>query len=665
MKSFYIFAFFFYFGSYAIAQPSQSETDSLATMSLEELLQLDVDVQIGNTSGNSLFMSPSTVTVITSLEIELYNYQTVSEAIQSVAGFDVYRTYLKRNIPTSRGILQDHYSNKVLLLIDGVPTWNAVTGESCLDRISMMDIDRIEILKGPASVLYGTNAYSGAINIVLKKREQNGSTFQMGYGMNDSWQTGVNTSIAKGNFKTFVSVNASDNIGHKRTFIDEKGVSGEISDHLKQQNVNLHTQYKSHSLLCNVFDVWESYYGVTPLYTSGAGNDQMVQGYLLNYSFDKQISNKFRIKVGAYYDFNHRDISRTKDNSIKAEITGNRKGAYLSANYKLNDNFSFDLGADYDYRFADDYRNYYTKNDSTQTDNQMDDSNLDEYSIFAQAQYTKNKFVLMFGNRITQNEKFGINYCPRATGVYAFDKNNSVKFIFGESYRAPALFEIYFYSPSTVIGVPYLKPEKSRSFELAYLTQFNNFYIQALVYHSIYYNKIQRSTDSTLVLPDNTLNTKKLNVYTNVNSFVADGIEIELKYANPRIISGFVNYNYILGNEGDKSTIENHYNFKYVPKHTISAGMYRTFFEKLTISTTYNFFDVMHSPVKTLGQHHLIDANILFKHKFLKIKMSHTLSCKNIFDTNFRIPEYTRRKTVNDIPYGTYRMILYSIKFDF
>ena len=148
---------------------SDSTEIEIAFVSLQELLEMGID--IASFKEQTIFNTPSTVSVIDKETIKRFNFNTISEALNTVAGFSVMRTYLKRNLPTSRGILQDHYANKVLVMINNIPTWHAGTGEGSIDRVDIADVERIEVLKGPASVLYGTNAYSGAINIVLKKPE--------------------------------------------------------------------------------------------------------------------------------------------------------------------------------------------------------------------------------------------------------------------------------------------------------------------------------------------------------------------------------------------------------------------------------------------------------------------------------------------------------------
>ena len=174
----------------------------------EEDFFWDIDVQVASTQSENIFNAPSSVSVIDKEMIEQYNFSSVAEAIQTISGMSVTRTYLKRQLPTSRGILQDHYANKVLVLINGIPIWNAVTGEGNIERININDVERIEVLKGPASVLYGTNAYSGAVNIVMKNTGDNHSEGHMDIGTNGSFGAGANVFATKNDFSIFVSGNS-------------------------------------------------------------------------------------------------------------------------------------------------------------------------------------------------------------------------------------------------------------------------------------------------------------------------------------------------------------------------------------------------------------------------------------------------------------------------
>ena len=78
------------------------------------------------------------------------------------------------------------------------------------------------------------------------------------------------------------------------------------------------------------------------------------------------------------------------------------------------------------------------------------------------------------------------------------DKNNTIKFIAGQSFRTPNFFELYFRTPDskTAVGNDDLEPEKANTLELGYQYADKNFYLQALAYHSIYKNKIHRVNQS-------------------------------------------------------------------------------------------------------------------------------------------------------------------------
>src|SRR5512141_1447339 len=110
----------------ALAQaPPKAPAKGPGEVTIQDLMGLKV--QVGSLEGSDLLSAPSIVTVIDAATIREFNLQSVAEAVNLVAGFSVLRTHLKRDLPTGRGLIQDHYANKVLVLINGVPTWMSVT----------------------------------------------------------------------------------------------------------------------------------------------------------------------------------------------------------------------------------------------------------------------------------------------------------------------------------------------------------------------------------------------------------------------------------------------------------------------------------------------------------------------------------------------------------
>ncbi|MCK5688509.1 TonB-dependent receptor plug domain-containing protein, partial [Myxococcota bacterium] len=197
-----------------------------AEMSLEDLL--GVAVEISSTKAQTIFSTPSTVSVIDRSAIQSFGFTSVADAVERVAGVSVLRTYLKRNIPTIRGVLQTHYANKVLVLIDGVPAWHAVTGEGSLDRVGIDMVERIEVLRGPASVLYGTNAYSGAINIVTRRATKTGGSLDFSAGDKRSTSAAASYSYIDGDLKFFVGASGNDEQGDSYLYKDYQDVEGRV-----------------------------------------------------------------------------------------------------------------------------------------------------------------------------------------------------------------------------------------------------------------------------------------------------------------------------------------------------------------------------------------------------------------------------------------------------
>ena len=89
------------------AQELENDPEELEQLDLKDLLNIKIDVS--SAKAKNIFNTPSTVSIITKEMIKDYNFRTITEAIQILAGFAVYPTYHKRDLPSGRGILQNQY----------------------------------------------------------------------------------------------------------------------------------------------------------------------------------------------------------------------------------------------------------------------------------------------------------------------------------------------------------------------------------------------------------------------------------------------------------------------------------------------------------------------------------------------------------------------------
>ena len=651
---------FFLFAINLSAQEPQKNKSAkeLLDLSVEELLNLDVELQVSSNKSNNLFNSPSTVTVIDKKTIQEYNFQTIPEALQTVAGVMVSRTYLKKDIPVARGMLQGHYANKILILINGIPTFNAITGEGILSRLNINAVERIEILKGPASVLYGTNAYSGAINIVLKKKLDGRIEAHTGIGSWNAYPIGVNAMVSIKDLNIIVSGNSYKNHHQATYFKDENNETGYIDDLSVNTDFTFSANYKAHKLLINGYRNMEGYLGVTPNFTSGAGNEHKLNGYLVSYNFTKNLSDKFTLDYKLSDDWNHRQLSRTRNDSIWSKINGNRIFSSLTGMYEIGNWLTIEFGNLLDYRKSKEYSNFINQTRKTISKNNLYNRSVIEHAYFLQLYLSLKNISATVGGRYTANSLFGSNISPRVSLAWQINQNNSLKTIYGESYRAPTLFEQYFINTdSTVFGNLNLKPEKNHSIEIAYLTKRYNFFIQLLSYYSYQMNKIDRSISD--VYTNNRVYPNQFQ-YHNQKSFSSYGTEIEIKYNNPKIISSYANYTFCVGSFTDSLDFNNLSNLKFTPKHQYSFGLGKNLFKRFLASATYNGWSAVNGPIDKIPAQNMLNLSIGIKQRYTWFHLTHTLSFKNILDQRVDIPEYVRGN-LNQVPLENGLSIFYTL----
>jgi outer membrane receptor protein involved in Fe transport len=142
----------------------------LTRLSIEELL--DVEVYSASKFVQKITEAPSAVTIITAADIKTYGYRTLADVLRSVRGMDVSydRTYSYLGVRGS-GRAGD-YNSRVLLLLDGFRLNDPVYDQASIGTEGVVDVDlieRIEIVRGPGSSIYGSNAVLGVINIITKR----------------------------------------------------------------------------------------------------------------------------------------------------------------------------------------------------------------------------------------------------------------------------------------------------------------------------------------------------------------------------------------------------------------------------------------------------------------------------------------------------------------
>lgn len=201
--------------------------ETLGVSSVDELFAMIMNKSVSSASkqDENSFTSPLATTVITREELRTYGATTIEDAFRLIPGMivtqkfnGVYDIHMRglNNLPDNNSLLYTE-NNNTLLMVDGRIVQNYITGAVMMDRlpISIEDVERIEVVRGACSALYGMNAVNGVINIITEKpsadsKEVSGS-FQMGNqstaiadiairkSINDKWSAGltINTQYRK------------------------------------------------------------------------------------------------------------------------------------------------------------------------------------------------------------------------------------------------------------------------------------------------------------------------------------------------------------------------------------------------------------------------------------------------------------------------------------
>jgi iron complex outermembrane receptor protein len=191
------------------------------SLSLEELGKIKISIATGNTT--TIEQAPAVATVITAQQIEAMGARTLDEILETVPGLHVSLSGTNRldSIYSIRGI-HTSFNPQVLLLINESPIqWPIQGGRPILFRQPVNNIERIEIIRGPGSAIYGADAFSGVINIITKSaKDIEGVEFGIRTGSFDYHEAWIQSGHQYNNWNTSFNINFQHSNGDADRKID-------------------------------------------------------------------------------------------------------------------------------------------------------------------------------------------------------------------------------------------------------------------------------------------------------------------------------------------------------------------------------------------------------------------------------------------------------------
>lgn len=533
---------------------------------------------------------PASVTVVSRKDIEQSDESSVLSSLKSLVpglfitergttGFGIF-TGSAGNI-SLRGI-GGTPTTEVLIAIDGHPQMMGINGHDLPDAYVSYNAENIEVIRGPASTVYGSNAMGGVINIITKEEKTNGfrADGSMMLGSYNTQKYMLSLRSKKDKLSGFVSANYDKTDGYRKNsafyLLNTFGKLGyEISKHYKVTADLSLSDYQS----------------TDPGPISNPATSDTLTADVMRGMTSLTLDNKYEKTSGKaklYYDFGHHEIyDGWQSDDFNAGFMADQSVEPWKGSI-------FTLGLDYKMYGGKAIR---TNNPLFHLDKKIQETAA---YLIGRQDMMEGRLTLDAGMRINLNSEYGNVWVPRA-GLSFRPKEISVwKISLAKGYRNPTMRELYVFAANED-----LRAESMMNYELSY-TQFSankRFRGEMAVYLSEGKNMIQTVVNGGIPK------------FYNTGSFRNKGLEVALQYRFPFSLNLFTNYSYIHSEKPILST----------PEHQLNAGADYSLGKMnvmLNLQEIRNFYlKVTGDPIKE--NFTLLDAKISYR--FLK---QLTLFCK-------------------------------------
>jgi outer membrane receptor for ferrienterochelin and colicins len=471
-------------GFCSYSQQTQPDSVDLYALSIEELMNITV---VSSTKTEmSIQKAPSVIRLFTKDDIQKMGFQTVREILDQIPGFEIQEYRAGHQLTWVRGV-QARYNNKVLLLIDGVPVRDSYYGNFNIDKmIPIESIDRIEIINGPGSVLYGANSFSGVISITTK---QDGKSISAEAGSFNSY--GVNAQYS------FKGIFANANIYKTDGFSPDLNSDGKVRVHDQSAtNQSIMASYNAGGLqLTGNYTNYQYPYTYRDSKSDYRFTRKPVYGSAA-YTF--KLGTNSSLKVQGFYNGFGFTIDKVKyasatTNDIKAIATEHLNTSLYGANAEyflsLNKN-EIVAGISMLNDHAQNIRSITTNEEGAAVHIEEEmltggKSNLTRSNLgfFIQDSYSLNeKFSLTSGIRYDVLSDFDNQFNYRIGLTGSFTENLYGKILYGTAYRIPSYREYI----DVVSYNDNLKPERLKTLEAQVGYMSNKMDINLTVYNNHY-----------------------------------------------------------------------------------------------------------------------------------------------------------------------------------
>jgi len=594
-------------------------------------------VTVTATRGNYLVTEvPVSTAIITNADFERTAAQTVGEVLESAGGVFIkdYGDIASMKTISMRGSTD----NQVLVLIDGQRLNNAQNASVDFNNIPLDKVEKIEIVKGGNSALYGANAVGGVVNIISKSAIH-GRPFA----------GNINTSFGSQGIQIY-SVGASQDIGkigyilsfkHLASdgdyeYEDATGVEQRLQNNdIKSNNVFL----KVHHYLGNnaklafstqYSKIEKGLYGSITYPTPKRRMDETIS--LNNLSFDGNFSPRLHLRANAYYHHTNDEIDDPENwdpSALFSRHKNNALGLELQNRFIVNKNILFTYG--YDFRVD--------KLESTQ----IGDKDRNTHGLYLQGEFQKtisnssllDKVVLIPAVRYDDYSDIGSQTSPKF-GIAVTRSGNiltTLRSNVGKSFRSPTFNDLYWPEDFWSVGNPDLKPETGFNYDAGLLLQYDQPDFSANFELTYFASNLE---DLIIWAPIDAVKWSP----QNVDKSETDGIETILRFDFfEQLLSLDFAHTYMSAINKSKNPGENGKDLIYRPKNKFDIGL-GVNYKFMQLQLGYRFVDKTYTDsynTSSLPSHEVYDLSVGVVPMISGLKLLAKLDVMNLTDENYNV----------------------------
>ncbi len=499
------------------------ETDELSGLSLGSLLNMDISV--ATKTEMTLEDAPSVVSVITANEIKNMGARNIIDVLRTVPGFDLTHYML---IPLHelnvRGQHSSQDNNKINFMLNGhsmQAAWSSALAH--FDTIPLANINKIEIIRGPGSALYGSGAFLSVINIITKQGGEEPSRVSAGYGSFGTATSYGEFSYGDEDFKTYLYADVYSTDGYKKTvdsdmatqLFTEAGSAapGDITYSSEYYTLQADIRYKDFYFSGFFQELKpENAVGVSKALTD---EDDMESWYAYGeFGYKFSLQDRGNLLIRAFYDQSMIDYEYEIFSEETAAILGGYPegegihgtpsvdqtvwGAEVASDYTAYPGIQLAGGVSYEHFKQFNVRHHANSNytgspfaiegityapfqyldgfrDISEEANWNKDADRSVFALYFQGfidlkelfdlEKGVERLSITSGVRYDDYDDTGSAASPRLGIVYAPTDDLYFKLLYGTAFRAPTLRELYNTNNPSEIGNENLKPEKCATIE--------------------------------------------------------------------------------------------------------------------------------------------------------------------------------------------------------